>query len=98
MEPKRKIVCIHTCHNAQRDRRAYRDHLLCAQGEVARRGSDTPIRLEERELAVVWATAHRARMSGPVRAPCRRQAMGLPRLSDMEAERRLKDNQARTAR
>jgi len=98
MEPKRDIVHCHTCNNVQQDRQAYRDHLLRAHGEVARRGSDIPVRLEERELAVVWATAHRARMSGPVRAARRRAALGLSRVSDREAERRLKDNRARTAR
>jgi len=98
MELKREIVRCHTCNNVQRDRQAYRDHLLCAHGEVARRGSDTPVRIEGRELAVVWATAHCARMSGPVRAARRTEALGLPRVLDREAERLLKDNRARTAR
>jgi len=33
-------------------------------------------------------------MSGQVRAARRRDALGLPRVSDREAERRLKDNRA----
>jgi len=37
-------------------------------------------------------------MSGPVRPARRREALGLPRVSDREAERRFKDNRARTAR
>jgi len=78
--------------------RAYRDHLLQVHGEVARRGSDVPVRLEGRELEVVWASVHQSRTSGPARAPRRREALGLPRVSDREAERRLKDNRARTAR
>jgi len=88
----------HSCNNVQRDRRAYRDHLLPVHGEVARRGSDVPVHLEGRELEAVWASAHRSRMSGPVRAARHREALGLPRVSDQEAERRIKDNRARTAR
>jgi len=37
-------------------------------------------------------------MSGPACAARRREALGLPRVSNREAERRLNDNQARTAR
>jgi len=66
--------------------------------KVALRGSDVPVRLEERELAVVLAFALNSRMSGPVRAARRREALGLPRVSDREAERRLRDNRARKAR
>jgi len=98
METKREWLYCHSCHDVQRDRQAYRDHLLRVHREVARRGSDVPVRLEGRELALVWATAHRARMSGPVRATRRREAIWLPRVSDKEAERRLKDNRAQTAR
>jgi len=98
METKREWLYCHSCHNVQRDRRAYRDHLLRVHGEVARRGSDVPVRLEGKELEVAWASAHRSRMSGPVYAARRRKALGLPRVSDREAERRLKDNRARTAR
>jgi len=58
------IYC-HVCHNVQRDRRAYRDHLLRVHGEVARQGSDLPVRLEGRELEVMWASVHRFRISGP---------------------------------
>jgi len=84
--------------HVQRDRRAYRDHLLRVHGEVARRGSDVPVRLEGRELEVVWASVHRSRTSEKARAARRKEALGLPRVSDREAERRLKDNRARTAR
>jgi len=98
MEPKREVLRCHTCHNVQRDRRAYRDDLLRVHGEIACRGSDVPVPLEGREFEVVWATAHRARMSGPVCAARRREAFGLPRVSDREAEKRLKDNRAHTAR
>jgi len=98
METKREWLYCHSCHNVQRDRRAYRHHLLRVHGEVARRDSDVPVRLEGRELEAVWASAHQSRMSGPVRAACRKAALGLPRVSDREAERRLKDNRARTAR
>jgi len=98
METKREWLHCHACHNVQWDRRAYRDHLLRVHGEVARRGSDIPVRLEGRELEVVWASAHRSRTRGPACAACRREALWLPRVSDREAERRLKDNRARTAR
>jgi len=98
IETKREWLYCHACHNVQRDRRSYRDHLLRVHGEVARRGSDMPIHLEGRELEVVLASAHQSSISGPVRASRRREALGLPRVSDREAERRLKDNKARTAR
>jgi len=98
METKREWLYCHACHIVQRDRRAYRDQLLRVHEEVARRYSDVPVRLEGRELEVVWASAHRSRISGPARASRRREALGLPRVSDREAERRLKDDKARTAR
>jgi len=94
METKREWLYCHSCHNVQRDRRAYRDHLLRVHSEVARKGSDVPVRLKGKELEVVWASAHRLRMSGPARAARPREALGLPRVSDREAERRLKDNRA----
>jgi len=97
MKTKREWLYCHSCHNVQRDCRAYRDHLLRVHGEVTRRGSDDPVHLERRELEVVSASAHRSRMSGPVRAAHCREAMGLPRVSDREAERRLKNNRSRTA-
>jgi len=97
METKREWLYCHACHNVQRERRAYRDHLLWVLGEVAPRGSDVPVCLKGRELEVVWASAHQSRISGPARASRRREALGLPRVSDWEAERRLKDNRARTA-
>jgi len=98
MEPKREVLYCHTCRNVQHDRHAYRDHLLRVYGEVARRGSNVAVCLEGRKLEAVWASAYQSRMSGPVRAARRREALGLPRVSDREAERRLKDNRARTAR
>jgi len=98
MEPKREWVYCHSCKNVQRDRRAYRDHLLPVHSEVARRGSNVPVRLDPHELALVWTPAHRARMSGPVRAFRRKDSLGLPRVFDREAEHWLKDNRARTAR
>jgi len=58
METKREWLYCHACHNVQRDRRAFRDHLLRVHSEVARQGSDIPVRLEGRELEVVWASAH----------------------------------------
>jgi len=97
METKREWLYCHACHNVQRDRRAYWDHLLRVHGEVARRGSDIHVRLEARELEVVWASAHRSRISGPVRTSRRREALGLPRVSDRAAERCPKDNRACTA-
>jgi len=62
MDGERAVLRCHTCNNIQRDRRSYRDHLLRVHGEVSRRSLDAPVRLQERELAVVWAS---------VRAPTR---------------------------
>jgi len=45
METKREWLYCYACHNVQRDRRAYRDHLLRVHGEVALWGSDIPVRL-----------------------------------------------------
>jgi len=73
-----RLYC-HICRNVQRDRRAYRDHLLRVHGEVIRRGIDTPVRLVGRELEIVWAANYRRQMSGPERAARRREALGLPR-------------------
>jgi len=98
MDDERALLRCHTCNKIQRDRRVYRDHLLQAHGEVSRRGHDVPVRLQERELAVVWASVRRHQVSGSTRASRRREELGLPRVSDREAERRLRDNQARTAR
>jgi len=75
----------------------YRDHLLRAHGEVSRRGSDILLRLEERELALFWASVRRLQVSGPVCAARRREELGLPQVFDKEAERRLRDNRSRTA-
>jgi len=88
----------HTCGALQRDRRSYRDHLLRAHQEVVRRGIDTPIRLEGRELDAVWAGIRRRHESGMATASHRREQLGLPRVSDREAARRLRDNRDRTAR
>jgi len=98
MDNERELLRCHTCNNVQRDRRVYRDHLLRAHGEVSRRGHDVPVRLQEKELAVVWASLRRHQVSGSSRASRRREELGLPRVSDREAERQLRDNWARTAR
>jgi len=87
-----------TCGQLQRDRRSCRDHLLREHHEVARRGFETPIRLEGRELNAVWAGIRRRQTSGMILAGRRREELGLPRVSDREAARRLQDNQARSAR
>jgi len=80
-----------------RDRRVYRDHLLRAHGEVSRRDS-TPQSTSNRELAAIWASIRRHQVSGTTRASRRREELGLPRVSDREAERRLRDNWSHTAR
>jgi len=49
----------HVCRQAQQDQRAYRDHLLRVHKEVMRRGSDIPVRLEGRELEIVWSANYR---------------------------------------
>jgi len=87
-----------TCGQRQRDRRTYRDHLLRAHHEVVRRGVNTPIRLEGRELEAVWDGIRRRHESGMATASRRREQLGLPRVSDREAARRLQDNRARSAR
>jgi len=78
METKREWLYCHAYHNVQRDRRAYRDPLLHVHGKVARRGSDIPVRLEERELEVVLASAHRSRISGLARASRRKGSLRAP--------------------
>jgi len=98
MEPQREILRCHACHGIQRDRRMYLDPLLRIHGEVSRRRSNIPVRLEERELAIVRASVHRRQVSCPVRATRCRAELGLPEVSDREAERRLRDNCMRTAR
>jgi len=98
MDGQRLILRCHNCNRVQRDRRSYRDHLLREHGEVSRRGFEVPVRLQERELAVVWASVRRHQVSGTTLAGRRREELGLPRVSDHEAERRLRDNRARTAR
>jgi len=98
MNTQRDVLRCHTCHSVQRDRLVYRDHLLRAHGEVSRRGSDVPVRLQERELAMVWASVRRHQVSGTAGASCRREELGLPRVSDRKAERRLRNNRTRTAR
>jgi len=98
MDIERAILRCHTCNNVQRDRRVYRDYLLRAHGEVSRRGHDVPVRLQERKLAVVWASVRHHQISRTTRASRRREELGLPSVSDLEAERWPKDNRARTAR
>jgi len=98
MDDERAILRCHTCNKIQRDRRVYRDHLLRAHGEVSRRGHDVPVRLGERELAVMWASVRRYQVSGSTRAFRRREELGLPLVFDRDAERRQRDNRARTAR
>jgi len=92
------VLRCHTCGQLQRDRRGYRDHLLWAHHVVARRGSDTPIRLEGRELEAVWVGLRCRQTTGMALAARRREELGLPRVSDREATRRLQDNRARSAR
>jgi len=94
---QRLILRCHTCNRAQRDRRSYCDHLLRQHNEVSRRGFDVPVRLEGQELAVVWASVRRHQVSGTTLAARRREELGLPRVSNREAERRLRDNWVRTA-
>jgi len=81
----------HSCNEVQRDRWAYRNHLLHAHREVIRTGTTTPVRLEGREYATAWA-ADFNRLLGASR---RREALGLPRVPDQEAARRLHENRAR---
>jgi len=92
------ILRCHTCGKIQRDRRGYRDHLLREHNEVSRRGFDVPVRVEGRELAAVWASVRRHQVSGTTQAARCREELGLPHVSNREAERRLHDNRARSAR
>jgi len=98
MDGERAVLHCHTCNNVQRDRRSYRNHLLRVHGKVSRRDIDAPVRLQEKELAVVWASVRCHQVSGATRASHRREELSLSRVSDREAKRRLKDNRARTAR
>jgi len=98
MDGQRVILRCHMCNNIQSDRRSYRNKLLRAHGEVCRQGFDVPVRLSEGELSVVWAGVRRHQVSGATRAARRLEKLGLPRVSDREAKRRLRDNRARTAR
>jgi len=93
MDNFRHLKC-HACDEVQRDRWAYRNHLLRIHGEVIRTGTTTPVRLEGRELATVWA-ADFIRLLGASR---RREALGLPRVPDREAARHLHENRAKRAR
>jgi len=63
-----------------------------------RRGSDVPVLLDERELAIVRDSFRRHSVSGLLRAARRRAELGLRRVSDREAERRLRDNRNLTVR
>jgi len=67
---------------------------LRIHGQVIRTGTTTPVRLEGRELETVWAADY-SRLLGASR---RREALGLPRVPDQEAARRLHENRARRAR
>jgi len=87
MEIFRNMRC-HACDEVQRDRWAYRNHLLRVHGEVIRTGTTTPVRLEGRELETVWAADY-TRLLGASR---RREVL------DQEAARRLHENWARRAR
>jgi len=87
------IIC-HACQEVQWDRWAYRNHLLHAHGEVIRGGTNTPVRLEGRELERVWTDDYRRLLS----ASRRREALGLPRVPDQEVARRLHEDRARRAR
>jgi len=79
----------HVCQEVQRDRWTYRNHLLRVHGQVIRGGTSTPVRLVGRELEEVWS-ADFVRLLDASR---RREAMGLPRVTDQEAARRQHDNQ-----
>jgi len=68
MDNERDILHCHTCNKIQRDRRVYCDHLLRAHDEVSHRGHDVPVRLEERELAIMWASVRPHQVSGSTRA------------------------------
>jgi len=92
------ILRCHTCNRIPRDRRGYRDHLLRKHNEVPRRGFDVPVVHEGRELAAVWAGVRCHQVSGTTLAARRREELGLPRVSDREAERRFQDNWARSTR
>jgi len=92
MNGERAILRWHTCGNIQRDRRVYSDHLLRAHGEMSRRGLDAPVRFPDRELATVWASVRRLQTSGNTPASRCREELGLLRVSDCEAELRLRDN------
>jgi len=85
------------CNRIQRDRRGFRHHLLWEHNEVSRRGFDVPVRLEGKELAAVWVGVRCHQAGGTTKAARRREELGLPRVSDREAQRRLQDNQARSA-
>jgi len=60
------------------------------------RGFDVPVRLEGHKLAAVWASVRRHQVSGTTLAARHCEELGLPRVSDCEAERQ--DNRARSAR
>jgi len=90
----RNTITCHACNAVQRDRWAYRNHLLRVHGEVIRGGTNIPVRLEGRELETVWSVDYRQLLS----ASCRREALGLPRVPDQETAPRLHENRARRAR
>jgi len=93
METYRNIRC-HLCDAVQRDRWAYRNHLLRIHGQVICTGTTTPVRLEGRELETVWAADY-SRLLWASRC---REALGLPRVPNQEAARCFHENRARRAR
>jgi len=93
MERRLHITC-YVCQEVQRDRWAYRNHLLRVHGQVIRGGTSTPVRLEGQELEDTW-WVDRAHMCD---ASNRREVMGLPPVTIEEADRRRHDNRERRER
>jgi len=98
MDGERPELCCHQCNSRQRDRKAYRDHLLKVHGQVARRGVGMPVKLRDRELAVVIEGVLRRQKERRDRVTQRRVELRTPRISDRETPRRLHDNEVRTER
>jgi len=92
MESRR--IVSHVCQDVQRDRWTYRNHLLQVHGQVIRGGTSTPVRLVGRELEQVWSADYVRLLD----ASRRREAMGLPRVTNQEAARRQHDNRIRRER
>jgi len=98
MDRKPFALRCHECKEPEKDRRAYRAHLLRYHGQVSRLGQEVPVTLEPRELGIVCAGVQRHQVSGRDRDNCNRGAQGLPHRSDIESERRKKDNCKRAER